>query len=175
MPRVGFEPTTPMFERAKTVHSLDSVAIVFGDDTTLKTTNINFHRRENLNSRKETGFQSWKSMGRSSHYNDICYGIATWLFFQSSFWEIIQRLSIFLQAIPRWGCQPYAPAALYPQEDSWYSLLLEATWLMILSCNILFWNSMQLRHKFRPIFSAYHHLYNTFFKIKLKLPLCDDR
>jgi hypothetical protein len=21
----------------------------------------------------------------------------------------------------RWGCQPYAPAALYPQEDSWYS------------------------------------------------------
>jgi hypothetical protein len=26
----------------------------------------------------------------------------------------------------RWGCQPYAPAALYPQEDSWYSFLLEA-------------------------------------------------
>jgi hypothetical protein len=25
-----------------------------------------------------------------------------------------------------WGCQPYAPAALYPQEDSWYSFLLEA-------------------------------------------------
>jgi hypothetical protein len=24
------------------------------------------------------------------------------------------------------GCQPYAPAALYPQEDSWYSFLLEA-------------------------------------------------
>jgi hypothetical protein len=23
-------------------------------------------------------------------------------------------------------CQPYAPAALYPQEDSWYSFLLEA-------------------------------------------------
>jgi hypothetical protein len=22
--------------------------------------------------------------------------------------------------------QPYAPAALYPQEDSWYSFLLEA-------------------------------------------------
>jgi hypothetical protein len=26
----------------------------------------------------------------------------------------------------RWGCQPYAPAALYLQEDSWYSFLLEA-------------------------------------------------
>jgi hypothetical protein len=30
----------------------------------------------------------------------------------------------------RWGCQPYAPAcqpaALYPQEDRWYSFLLEA-------------------------------------------------
>jgi hypothetical protein len=25
----------------------------------------------------------------------------------------------------RWGCQPYAPAAIYPQEDSWYSFLLE--------------------------------------------------
>jgi hypothetical protein len=25
----------------------------------------------------------------------------------------------------RWGCQPYAPAALYLQEDSWYSFLLE--------------------------------------------------
>jgi hypothetical protein len=24
------------------------------------------------------------------------------------------------------GCQPYAPAALYPQEYSWYSFLLEA-------------------------------------------------
>jgi hypothetical protein len=26
----------------------------------------------------------------------------------------------------RWGCQPHAPAALYPQEDSRYSFLLEA-------------------------------------------------
>jgi hypothetical protein len=26
----------------------------------------------------------------------------------------------------RWGCQPYAPDALYPQEDSWYSFLSEA-------------------------------------------------
>jgi hypothetical protein len=25
----------------------------------------------------------------------------------------------------RWGCQLYAPATLYPQEDSWYSLLLQ--------------------------------------------------
>jgi hypothetical protein len=26
----------------------------------------------------------------------------------------------------RWVCQPYAPVALYPQEDSWYSFLLES-------------------------------------------------
>jgi hypothetical protein len=26
----------------------------------------------------------------------------------------------------RWGCQPYPPAALYAQKDSWYSFLLEA-------------------------------------------------
>jgi hypothetical protein len=24
------------------------------------------------------------------------------------------------------GCQPYTPAAFYPQDDSWYSFLLEA-------------------------------------------------
>jgi hypothetical protein len=24
----------------------------------------------------------------------------------------------------RWGCQPHAPTALYPQEESWYSFLL---------------------------------------------------
>jgi hypothetical protein len=26
----------------------------------------------------------------------------------------------------RWGCQPYAPATLYLQENCWYSFLLEA-------------------------------------------------
>jgi hypothetical protein len=26
----------------------------------------------------------------------------------------------------RWGCRPKAPGTLYPQEDSWYSFLLEA-------------------------------------------------
>jgi hypothetical protein len=34
----------------------------------------------------------------------------------------------------RWGCQPYAPAALYSQEDPWYSFLLEAeSWRRIRS------------------------------------------
>jgi hypothetical protein len=28
----------------------------------------------------------------------------------------------------RWGCQPYLPAALYPQEGSWYSFLLQPEW-----------------------------------------------
>jgi hypothetical protein len=36
MPRVGFEHTTPAFERAKTVHVLDRAATVIGcDDGTL--------------------------------------------------------------------------------------------------------------------------------------------
>jgi hypothetical protein len=30
MPRVGLEPETPVFERAKTVHALDRVATVIG-------------------------------------------------------------------------------------------------------------------------------------------------
>jgi hypothetical protein len=35
---------------------------------------------------------------------------------------------IFRHSAHRWwqGCQPYGPAAFYPQEDSWYSFLLEA-------------------------------------------------
>jgi hypothetical protein len=35
---------------------------------------------------------------------------------------------IFRHSAHRWwqGCQPYAPAAFYPQEDSWYSFMLEA-------------------------------------------------
>jgi hypothetical protein len=30
MPRVGFEPTIPVFERAKTVHALDRAVTVIG-------------------------------------------------------------------------------------------------------------------------------------------------
>jgi hypothetical protein len=30
MPRVGFEPTIPVFKRAKTVHTLDRAATVIG-------------------------------------------------------------------------------------------------------------------------------------------------
>jgi hypothetical protein len=33
MPRVGLESTTPVFERAKTVHALDRTATVIGDRT----------------------------------------------------------------------------------------------------------------------------------------------
>jgi hypothetical protein len=31
MPRVGFEPMTPVIERAKTVHALDCAGTVIGD------------------------------------------------------------------------------------------------------------------------------------------------
>jgi hypothetical protein len=33
MPRVGFAPTTPVFERAKTFHALDLAATVNGYET----------------------------------------------------------------------------------------------------------------------------------------------
>jgi hypothetical protein len=36
MPRMGFEPTIPVFERAKTVHALDRAATVFGSYKTAK-------------------------------------------------------------------------------------------------------------------------------------------
>jgi hypothetical protein len=32
MPRVGFEPTIPVFARAKTVHALDRAVTVIGRD-----------------------------------------------------------------------------------------------------------------------------------------------
>jgi hypothetical protein len=37
MHRVGFEPTTPVFERAKTVHALDRAATVIGEENAYNT------------------------------------------------------------------------------------------------------------------------------------------
>jgi hypothetical protein len=34
MPRVGFEPSIPVFERAKTVHALDRAATMIGNTNT---------------------------------------------------------------------------------------------------------------------------------------------
>jgi hypothetical protein len=34
MPRVGFEPTIPVFKRAKTVQALDRATTVIGDSST---------------------------------------------------------------------------------------------------------------------------------------------
>jgi hypothetical protein len=42
MPWVGFKPTTPVFERAKTVHALDLAAIVIGSWLHWKQWNNNF-------------------------------------------------------------------------------------------------------------------------------------
>jgi hypothetical protein len=49
MPRVGFEPTVAVFERAKTVHTLDRAANVTGGHiiTCFKT-----HFNENLNTKQ---------------------------------------------------------------------------------------------------------------------------
>jgi hypothetical protein len=40
IPRVGFEPMTPTFERAKTVHALEGGATVIGSETTLPVANL---------------------------------------------------------------------------------------------------------------------------------------
>jgi hypothetical protein len=40
MPRVGFEPTIPVFERAETVHVLDRAATVNGDFPTRTAKNL---------------------------------------------------------------------------------------------------------------------------------------
>jgi hypothetical protein len=37
---MGFEPTTPAFERAKTVHALDRGATLIGDDANLLSENM---------------------------------------------------------------------------------------------------------------------------------------
>jgi hypothetical protein len=39
MPRVGFEPTIPVFERAKMVHSLDRAATVIGTSSSYRKDN----------------------------------------------------------------------------------------------------------------------------------------
>jgi hypothetical protein len=37
MPGVGFEPTTPVFEQAKTSHALDRAAAMIGELPTIRT------------------------------------------------------------------------------------------------------------------------------------------
>jgi hypothetical protein len=49
MPRVGFEPTTPVFERAKTVHALDRAAPVIGIDRMSSEQLIGRHAEANGN------------------------------------------------------------------------------------------------------------------------------
>jgi hypothetical protein len=36
MPRVGFEPTVPAFERTKTIHGLDRAGTVIGSEDTVE-------------------------------------------------------------------------------------------------------------------------------------------
>jgi hypothetical protein len=52
MPRVGFELTIPLFERAKTVHALDRAATVIGS--------LNNHSRENLSTQLVNSYRQLK-------------------------------------------------------------------------------------------------------------------
>jgi hypothetical protein len=53
MPRVGFEPTIPVFERAKTVHALDGAATVIclnnSDVPKIRINNIALYYKMSLN------------------------------------------------------------------------------------------------------------------------------
>jgi hypothetical protein len=44
MPRVGFETTIPVFERAKTVHALDRAVTLIGDDADDSSNSVNRKR-----------------------------------------------------------------------------------------------------------------------------------
>jgi hypothetical protein len=47
MPCVGFEPTIPVFERAKRVHALDRVATVTGNLHNYRHANLESHMTKN--------------------------------------------------------------------------------------------------------------------------------
>jgi hypothetical protein len=47
MPRVGFEPMTPAFERAKTIQALDCAAIVIGQMRRKLTSNMTWRLLSN--------------------------------------------------------------------------------------------------------------------------------
>jgi hypothetical protein len=52
MPQVGFEPTIPVFDRAKTVHVLSRAATVIGKITEvlvpISNTGLGYHKRSTL-------------------------------------------------------------------------------------------------------------------------------
>jgi hypothetical protein len=60
IPRVGFEPTIPAFERGKKVHVLDRAAAMIGTTTTTTTTTTNNNNNNNNNLR---ALQSMMNLG----------------------------------------------------------------------------------------------------------------
>jgi hypothetical protein len=70
MPRVGFEPTIPVFERAKTLHSLDRAAIVIG---TCVSQTWKFGTRSNTTELRFPGLRSNMAAG-----NKVGLGISEW-------------------------------------------------------------------------------------------------
>jgi hypothetical protein len=69
--------------------------------------------------------------------NILCSVLSEITVLESPFWEVLpNRLAVswklcsltqlFLVHRWRWARQPYVPAALYPQQDTWYLFLLEA-------------------------------------------------
>jgi hypothetical protein len=98
MPWVGFELTIPGSERAKTVHALDRSANVTGNNNIMSII---------IMSKKAVPCNRlWRPIG---------------------LWDV-EAPTFSKQSAHswRWGCQPYAPDSLYPQESSWYSFQLEA-------------------------------------------------
>jgi hypothetical protein len=65
MPRVGFEPTIPAFQRTKTVHALDSAATVIGNVSFLLVSNTEITEKENF------GDQFFPELLLTIHYHTI--------------------------------------------------------------------------------------------------------
>jgi hypothetical protein len=80
----------------------------------------------------KTRFSETLQISQGAHRSDICTRLPTFPMYTiyKRPWRPIRLWDVEPPTFSRqsahrwrWGSQPYAPAALHPQEDSWYSLL----------------------------------------------------
>jgi hypothetical protein len=147
MPKAGFEPAITASERSKTLHtsyryiyiyiySADLISVIYFclffcslplvsgiAFQGIRTVKLLFNQSPAFTAIKEALMLEICRILRFSRF-EFCW--AKWklkLRVARGWGSHIFRHSAYSW---RWGCQPYAPAAFYSQEDSWYSFLLEA-------------------------------------------------
>jgi hypothetical protein len=72
MPWVGFEPTIPVFERAKTVHALDCAATVTGIWTEGLQGKLTYSEETYPNVTSCTTNPAWLDLGKEVHGSNLC-------------------------------------------------------------------------------------------------------